>query len=114
MLHLKKEKVFSAIDKLTQDSTVFTVLFVIISIIVLSIVINILLKPLADINEAMANIAQGNADLTVRLNTESEPEFASLATNFNLFTARLQQLIADIQVLGHEILADAKTNLLWG
>ncbi|WP_192507332.1 methyl-accepting chemotaxis protein [Pseudoalteromonas aurantia] len=105
---LEKEKVFSAIDKLTQDSTVFTVLFVIISIIVLSIVINILLKPLADINEAMANIAQGNADLTVRLNTESEPEFASLATNFNLFTARLQQLIADIQVLGHEILADAK------
>nr|WP_247682661.1 methyl-accepting chemotaxis protein [Pseudoalteromonas sp. MMG013] len=105
---LEKEKVFSAIDKLTLDSTVFTVLFVIISIIVLSIVINILLKPLADINEAMANIAQGNADLTVRLNTESEPEFASLATNFNLFTARLQQLIADIQVLGHEILADAK------
>ncbi|TMP42200.1 chemotaxis protein [Pseudoalteromonas citrea] len=105
---LEKKTVFSAIDALTQDSVVFTVLFVLVSIVVLSIVINFLMKPLADINDAMANIAQGNADLTVRLNTASEPEFSSLAQNFNLFTTRLQQLIADIQVLGHEILADAK------
>lgn len=105
---LEKDKVFSAIDELTQDSIIFTILSVVMSVVVLSLVTNILLKPLADINEAMANIAQGNADLTVRLNTESEPEFSSLAKNFNLFTARLQQLIADIQVLGHEILDDAK------
>ncbi len=105
---LEKDKVFAAVSELTQDSVMFTALFVIISIIVLSFVINLLLKPLADINDAMANIAKGNADLTVRLNTNSDPEFAALAENFNLFTARLQQLIADIQVLGHEILEDAK------
>jgi methyl-accepting chemotaxis protein len=105
---LEKEKVFAAVSELTQDSVLFTVLFVVISIIVLSLVVNLLLKPLEDINDAMANIAQGNADLTVRLNTNSDPEFSALAENFNLFTARLQQLIADIQVLGREILEDAK------
>ena len=105
---LEKDKVFAAVDNLTSDSITFTVLFVIIGVVLLSIVINILLKPLEDINEAMANIAKGNADLTARLNTDSDPEFAALAENFNLFTARIQGIIEQIQSLGHEILADAK------
>jgi methyl-accepting chemotaxis protein len=105
---LEKNKVFTAINTLTFDSIFYTVLFVSVSITILLVVINFLMKPLRKINEAMANIAKGNADLTARLNTDGEEEFASLANNFNLFTTRLQQLIADIQVLGHEILADAK------
>jgi methyl-accepting chemotaxis protein len=105
---LQKDKVFAAVDNLTSDSITFTVLFVIIGVVLLSVVINILLKPLEDINDAMANIAKGNADLTVRLNTDSDPEFAELAENFNLFTARLQGIIEQIQSLGREILADAK------
>lgn len=105
---LEKNKVFAAVDNLTSDSITFTILFVIIGVVLLSLVINILLKPLEDINDAMANIAKGNADLTVRLNTDSDPEFAELAENFNLFTARLQGIIEQIQSLGREILADAK------
>jgi methyl-accepting chemotaxis protein len=105
---LEKDKVFAAVDNLTSDSITFTVLFVIVGVVLLSLVINILLKPLEDINDAMANIAKGNADLTVRLNTDSDPEFAELAENFNLFTARLQGIIEQIQSLGREILADAK------
>lgn len=105
---LEKDKVFAAVDNLTSDSITFTILFVIVGVVLLSIVINILLKPLEDINDAMANIAKGNADLTVRLNTDNDPEFAALAENFNLFTARLQGIIEQIQSLGREILADAK------
>lgn len=105
---LEKDKVFAAVDNLTSDSITFTILFVIVGVVLLSIVINMLLKPLEDINDAMANIAKGNADLTVRLNTDNDPEFAALAENFNLFTARLQGIIEQIQSLGREILADAK------
>ncbi|KAF7785944.1 methyl-accepting chemotaxis protein [Pseudoalteromonas rubra] len=105
---LEKDKVFAAVDTMAQDATLFSLIAVIAAVVVLSLVINLLLKPLEDINVAMANIAQGHADLTVRLEASNEPEFASLAENFNRFTSRLQTLIADIQQLGHEVLEDAR------
>ncbi|ESP93781.1 MULTISPECIES: methyl-accepting chemotaxis protein [Pseudoalteromonas] len=105
---LEKQKVFSAMETLTYNATVVSIIAVIASFLALSYVINILLKPLEAINSAMSNIARGNADLTVRLQASSEPEFSDLAENFNLFTSRLQNIIAEIQTLGHEVLADAK------
>lgn len=77
-------------------------------LLMLSLVINWLLKPLDEINTAMAAIAKGNADLTVRLNTNHEPEFSALATNFNAFTNTLRTLIVNIQRSGHEVLSDAQ------
>ncbi|KZN30949.1 methyl-accepting chemotaxis protein [Pseudoalteromonas luteoviolacea] len=105
---LEKQKVFSAMDTLAYDATIVTIIAVVASFIALSYVINILLRPLEVINTAMSNIARGNADLTVRLQASKEPEFSALAENFNLFTSRLQNIIAEIQALGHEVLADAK------
>ncbi|MEJ6473749.1 methyl-accepting chemotaxis protein [Pseudoalteromonas piscicida] len=105
---LDESTVFSAISKLQRDATIFTFISVALAIVILSFVINLLLKPLDEINTAMAAIADGNADLTVRLNTEHEPEFAALAKNFNAFTASLQSLIANIQSLGHEVHNDAQ------
>ncbi|MFC3034250.1 methyl-accepting chemotaxis protein [Pseudoalteromonas fenneropenaei] len=105
---LDKNKVFAAVSEMRNDSIMLTLLALAASIGILLFSINTLLKPLEEINRAMANIAKGNADLTVRLAAPSEPEFKALAENFNAFTALLQQLIGEIQRLGHEILADAK------
>ncbi|CCQ11921.1 Methyl-accepting chemotaxis protein [Pseudoalteromonas luteoviolacea B = ATCC 29581] len=105
---LDKDKVFSAVSEMRNDSIMLTLVALAASIGILLFVINSLLRPLEEINEAMANIAKGNADLTVRLKAPEEPEFRAMAENFNAFTARLQMLIGDIQRLGREILDDAK------
>ncbi len=105
---LKQDIVFAALSDLQLDAMIFAVIAVILAIAILSIFISILLRPLDEINGAMAAIAKGNADLTVRLNTGHDPEFSQLATNFNAFTASLQGLIANIQGLGHEVLEDAE------
>jgi len=105
---LDKQKAFLAIDELNNESIVFSILALIFGIVALLIIISYLMKPLIEINQAMSNVAQGNADLTVRLKTNSDPEFASLANSFNLFTQMLQNLIGDIKKLGHEIYLDAQ------
>ncbi len=105
---LEKDLVFATVSDLRTDAITFTLVAVVLSIALLSFVINLLMRPLEEINEAMANIAKGNADLTVRLDTAHEPEFAEISKNFNLFTASLQKLIANIQGLGHEVLDDAQ------
>ena len=106
---LDKEKAFLAIDELSSDSLLYSVISLIFGIGALLFIISYLMKPLSEINEAMSNVAQGNADLTVRLQTNSDPEFAALANNFNLFTQMLQNLISDIKQLGHDIYLDAQT-----
>ncbi|USD43592.1 methyl-accepting chemotaxis protein [Vibrio sp. SCSIO 43135] len=73
-----------------------SVALVIVSIIFL-FVLNWLTKPLGHLNQAMANVASGNGDLTKRLETNSDTEFKMLAENFNAFVAAIQSLVQSSQ-----------------
>ncbi|ATC93877.1 methyl-accepting chemotaxis protein [Pseudoalteromonas tunicata] len=106
---LEKSKVFSAVSEMRQDSMIYSLLSLIFGVVGLWYLVNVMLRPLTLINDAMNEVATGNADLTVRLAQSNEQEFAALAQSFNQFTARLQKLIKDIQELGHEILSDAQS-----
>ncbi|MDW7550563.1 methyl-accepting chemotaxis protein [Pseudoalteromonas peptidolytica] len=105
---LDENAVFAALSQLRRNAAVFAFISVVLATLLLSLVISWLLRPLDEINTAMAAIAKGNADLTVRLNTNHEPEFSALATNFNAFTNTLRTLIVNIQRSGHEVLSDAQ------
>ncbi|MGB1236912.1 MAG: methyl-accepting chemotaxis protein [Pseudomonadales bacterium] len=59
-------------------------------------VANSILKPLAQTRQALADIADGEADLTQRLAAEGEDELSALAGNFNLFIAAIQQLVSEM------------------
>ena len=106
---LEKSKVFSAVSEMRHDSMIYSLLSLIFGVVGLWYLVNVMLRPLTLINDAMNEVATGNADLTVRLAQSNEQEFAALAQSFNQFTARLQKLIKDIQELGHEILSDAQS-----
>jgi methyl-accepting chemotaxis protein len=105
---LNKAKAYQAVDELSGYSVIYSALSLIFGIVALLFIINYLMRPLVKINQAMAGVASGNADLTVRLKTNRDPEFATLAHNFNLFTEMLQNLIRDIKQLGHAIYQDAE------
>jgi methyl-accepting chemotaxis protein len=64
------------------------------------------LKPLAQVDEALHNIAEGDADLTKRLPASDISEFDSVAESFNKFVAGLQSVIEDVR-RGAEALATA-------
>ena len=106
---LDKEKAFMAVDELSSDSWLYSIVSLILGVAALLFIISYLMKPLSEINRAMSNVAKGNADLTVRLQANSDPEFNALANNFNLFTQMLQNLVSDIKSLGHDIYSDAQT-----
>ena len=104
---LDKDKVYSAVTEMKRDAIIYSIISLIVGVGGLAYFIHILMAPLTLINRAMRNVASGNADLTARLAASNEPEFAELANSFNQFTHMLQQLINDIQELGHKILQDA-------
>lgn len=71
-----------------------------ISILVLAmmsmLVANTILKPLKRTNTALKDIAQGDADLTQRLDDSGSDELAELAGNFNAFIGSIQSMVQDL------------------
>lgn len=55
-----------------------------------------IIKPLRSATLVMQDIAEGDGDLTRRLEIESRDETGQLATNFNLFLDKLQSIIVDV------------------
>ena len=55
-----------------------------------------IIKPLRSATLVMQDIAEGEGDLTKRLEVQSQDETGQLATNFNLFLDKLQMIIGDV------------------
>ncbi len=53
-------------------------------------------RPIAQTTSAMEDIAQGEGDLTKRIEVSSKDEIADLARAFNLFVAKIQQTIQQV------------------
>jgi len=107
---VNKKTAFESVAKLANDSVIFSIISLLIGMTALLFIINYLMKPLSQINQAMTNVANGNADLTTRLTSNSEAEFLSLSTSFNAFSEMLQNLVSDIKHLGQDILDHAQSS----
>ncbi|MCW8329760.1 methyl-accepting chemotaxis protein [Photobacterium sp. SDRW27] len=101
---LDESLAFAAVDKLKTDSVLYSVIALIAGIIALLLLIKILMRPLQDLNVAIQDVASGQGDLTRRLDTNTDTEFAELAKGFNAFTEKLQSLIIQSKSLSHDIM----------
>ena len=61
------------------------------------LIIRSITRPLKTINSAMVDIAEGEGDLTRRLNDTGSDELARLAASFNTFVHKIQQLVQSVQ-----------------
>ena len=69
-----------------------------------------MMKPLGKVNNAVANLSSGDADLTARLEIRSSDEFGRLSSDVNKFIEKLQEIIRDLSA-SQEILNDVSQNL---
>ncbi|MBD0788162.1 methyl-accepting chemotaxis protein [Vibrio sp. Y2-5] len=100
---INEDSAFAVVKHMIQHSVIGTILSVLIVIVVLSFMIKVLMRPLKSLDEAIENVASGDGDLTQRLSTKTDPEFAVLAEGFNSFMAKLQHQIKESVRLGNEI-----------
>lgn len=95
---------FAAVNQLRNDAVIYSFVALIAGIIALLLLIKVLMRPLADLNTAIQDVASGQGDLTRRLETSTDQEFAELAKGFNAFTEKLQTLILQSKALSTDIL----------
>ncbi|MCR5252737.1 MAG: HAMP domain-containing protein [Treponema sp.] len=83
------------------------IMFSVISIVILSAVAGILLiqmmKPLTVVEKAITDIASGDADLTRRIDINSNNEIGFVVKGFNAFAQKLQDIIGDVKSSKEEL-----------
>lgn len=101
---LDESVAYQSIADLRNSSIVYTLIALLLSIAILLLLIRTLMRPLDHLNTAIQDVASGEGDLTQRLDTNTDTEFAKLAQGFNTFTGSLQQLIKQSKAIGGDIL----------
>ena len=95
-LSVDKEKAFAALNTFRTSAVIATVIAVISIIALLGLLIRLLLQPLHVMTRAMQNIAEGEGDLTRRLDVTSNDEFGTLGSAFNDFVKRIHTSMREV------------------
>ena len=99
----KKAELFASINRIGFILLGVAVVTLILAILISMGVSSRLVKPLAVVDESINQIASGNADLTKRIEVNSNDEVGNLGNGFNRFIEKLHTIISQIQ--------DSKTEL---
>ena len=76
---------------------IMAIISILVSLAIALIFAHRIVKPITKVDSAVNEIASGNADLTQRINVDSNDEIGSLEKGFNKFIAKLQNIISQIQ-----------------
>jgi methyl-accepting chemotaxis protein len=109
VLGLMMEKDILNAPLVSLGTNIIIAVFILLSIAILVVVqvTRFLLKDLRRVSDSMAQIAQGDGDLTQRLTASSKDEIAVLVDNFNQFVALLHGTVSHLKKIGHELAGQA-------
>lgn len=93
---LDKDKAYAPLKQFRLTVVIAIIITTATIFLALSILMQILMRPLASMNGAMNDIAGGGGDLTRRLPIINNDEFGELASAFNTFVDRVQQIIVKV------------------
>lgn len=103
VLMVRSSEAFAGLGALALSNTLVSALTILIVTIVSGFLISYLLRPLAGLDSAMSDIAQGEADLTRRLTVVRDDEIGSLSQSFNQFVESVHQLVSESLGYSHEL-----------
>ncbi|BDM64405.1 methyl-accepting chemotaxis protein [Shewanella sp. NFH-SH190041] len=93
-------------EMLEQQALIVVVLSLLV-IFCTGLMMNYLFKDLYKVSKALENIAVGEGDLTVRIDTQSKDEIGQLAHNFNRFVASMQHIVTNLRTVAEGVTEQA-------
>jgi methyl-accepting chemotaxis protein len=94
---LDKETLEAPLTNLLLTQLGLSAVMLLLSVLAISWLVNLLLGPLGRVSQALARIADGNGDLTQRIEVDTQDEVGVLADSFNRFVGSQHQLISHIR-----------------
>lgn len=90
-------------DQLNWKITLALLICAFVIIVASVTMLHVSFKPLSRLKTLVANLSQGNGDLTQRLAVESKDEIGQICNSINLFIEKLQQMFIDVADSSKEI-----------
>ena len=100
----------AAADRSSLVMAVAGVLTVLLGAVLAFVLIRSIVRPLGALNHRLAEIADGDGDLTQRISDDGRDEVSVAAAGFNRFAARMQELVAAVAA-GARRVSDAADDL---
>ncbi|WP_199244010.1 methyl-accepting chemotaxis protein [Bacterioplanes sanyensis] len=113
LLVAPEKEAYASLSALRWSSWVTGILTIVIVTLITGVIISRLLKPLANLSVAMSDIAQGDADLTKRLEVLRNDEIGALSHAFNVFIGSIHELVSQSMSSSKELdslSSSARTN----
>ncbi len=96
-------------DKVNEAIIKIAIIGLIIAGFVLAVAVMVnrsIMRPLEVFEKSIKSFANGDADLTARMEKFSVPEFGSLSGNFNLFVKSLQNIIKNVSEVSVQVVGE--------
>jgi methyl-accepting chemotaxis protein len=109
--------IFSPVSMLAKISILTAVIALVIAAFIILFITGSISKPLNQVVKSLKDAAQGDGDLTTRIQVNSSDETGELAESFNIFIGKIQGIITDLAgnskelTLSAENLADISTEM---
>ncbi|HAS6279721.1 TPA: HAMP domain-containing protein [Vibrio vulnificus] len=101
--YIDLDNIQSNTDQLNWMITLALLVCAVVIIVSSVILLQVSFKPLSRLNSVVADLSQGNGDLTQRLAIESKDEIGQISHSINLFIEKLQQMFIEVADSSKEI-----------
>lgn len=92
-----KNDIYGSIKKSINIIIILAIIAFIVSVIIVVIISTKIVNPISTVDTTINEIAEGNADLTLRLSSKTKDEVGELVQGFNKFVAKLQTIVSQIK-----------------
>lgn len=100
-------KINKTIGNATSAVIVGSLIIALVIVAILTFFYTSLIPPLQLLNRTMSEIAQGNGNLSVRLNESRKDELGQVSSSFNLFIEKLERIVSEEKVIIEKIAQSA-------
>jgi methyl-accepting chemotaxis protein len=106
---VNEAEVFGPVTKQTTALIIIGTVFLVIGLVALVIFIKVLLNPLGIFCERVADLAEGEGDLTKRIDIgERSDEIGVLANKLNKFIGNMHDIVSQITVASHSLAQESQ------
>lgn len=100
---IQQKEIYSSISLMMGQMALLSLISAILLVIIAGFLMYRAIKPLNKLDYAITKIASGNADLTQRIEINSDNEIGFVVKGFNKFVGKLQEIISDVKNSKNEL-----------
>ncbi|HAT41694.1 MAG TPA: methyl-accepting chemotaxis protein [Rheinheimera sp.] len=94
---VNEDAVYAEVDAFRNIALLYMALGVLAVVVLMKFLLSYLLKPMAELNTAIKDIADGEGDLTRRLAIRGQDEFSELSQSFNRFVEKIHGSVSRVK-----------------